>query len=187
MNILETIVGSGNGAAVDQLAAQFGLPREQASSALSALLPALAAGMQKNMASDDGVSGLISALSRGNHAAYLDNPSSLSSPSTRDDGNAILGHVLGSKDVSRAVAARASQQTGVGTDVLKKMLPIVATLAMGALSRQTRGGSAAAVDPRAAGGNIMSMLQPMLDRNRDGSMVDDVVGLVGGFLGSRRR
>lgn len=187
MNILETIVGSGNGAAVDQLAEQFGLPREQASSALAALLPALAAGMQKNMASEDGVSSLVSALTRGNHAAYLDNPSTLSSPSTRDDGNAILGHVLGSKDVSRSVAARASKQTGIGTDILKKMLPIAATLAMGALSRQARSGNASANDNQSAGSNIMSMLAPMLDRNRDGSMVDDVVGLVGGFLGSRRR
>jgi hypothetical protein len=187
MNILETIVGAGNGAAVDQLAAQFGLPREQTSSALGALLPALAAGLQKNMADENGVAGLVSALSRGNHAAYLDNPSRLTDPSTRDDGNAILGHVLGSKDVSRAVAARASQQTGIGTDVLKKMLPLAAALAMGALSRQTRGGSTSATDPGAAGGGILSMLEPLLDRNQSGSMVDDVMGLVGGFLGSRRR
>lgn len=187
MNILETIVGAGNGAAVNQLASQFGLPPDQTKSALAALMPALAAGLQKNMASENGVSGLISALSRGNHAAYLENPSTLTNPATREDGNAILGHVLGSKDVSRAVAARASQQTGVGTDVLKKMLPLAATLAMGALSRQTGGGSAFAGDNRAASGGIMSMLEPMLDRNQNGSMVDDVVGLVGGFLGSRRR
>jgi hypothetical protein len=49
----------------------------------------------------------------------------------RADGNGILGHILGSKDVSRQVAAQASARTGIGADVLKKMLPLVATLAMG--------------------------------------------------------
>jgi len=29
------------------------------------------------------------------------------------------------------------------------------------------------------------MLAPMLDSNRDGSMVDDVVGMIGKFMGGR--
>lgn len=41
-------------------------------------------------------------------------------------GNQILGHIFGSKDTSRDVAAQASQQSGVDTSVLKKLLPIVA-------------------------------------------------------------
>jgi len=46
--------------------------------------------------------------------------------------------LFGSKDVSRAVAGRAAEQTGIGADVLKKMLPMVATMAMGSLSKQTQ-------------------------------------------------
>jgi hypothetical protein len=34
-------------------------------------------------------------------------------------GNEILGHIFGSKDTSRVVAAQASQQSGVDTSVLK--------------------------------------------------------------------
>ena len=41
-------------------------------------------------------------------------------------GNQILGHIFGSKDKSRDVAAQASQQSGVDSSVLKKLLPIVA-------------------------------------------------------------
>ena len=36
------------------------------------------------------------------------------------DGNGILGHLLGIKDASRAVANNASQQTGIGAGLLKK-------------------------------------------------------------------
>ncbi len=39
------------------------------------------------------------------------------------DGNNILGHILGSKDVSRAVADRASANTGIDSGMLKQMLP----------------------------------------------------------------
>jgi hypothetical protein len=31
----------------------------------------------------------------------------------------------------------------------------------------------------------MDMLTPMLDRNRDGSMIDDVLGMAGSMLGRR--
>lgn len=41
-------------------------------------------------------------------------------------GNEILGHIFGSKETSREVASEASQQSGVDTSVLKKLLPIVA-------------------------------------------------------------
>ena len=36
-----------------------------------------------------------------------------------------------------------------------------------------------------SGGGIVDMLTPLLDSNRDGSVVDDVVGMIGKFLGGR--
>lgn len=186
MNILEAIVGAKNGAAVDQLAAQFGLRPEQASSAIGALVPALAAGVKRNTSTESGLSSLLGALSGGRHEAYLDDPDTLTSPATTDDGNAILGHLLGSKDVSRQVAARASQQTGIDTGILKKMLPIVATMVMGGLAKRSGAANGGVRDPKAASAGITSMLEPMLDRDRDGSMVDDVAGMLGGLLGRKK-
>jgi hypothetical protein len=184
MNLLESITGAGNGQAVRQLAAQFGLEPEQASAAVAALVPALAAGFQKNMSSEAGLSGLIGALAGGQHEKYLDRPDVLADPATTSDGDAILGHVFGTKDVSRQVAARASEKTGIDTSILKRMLPLIAAMAMGGLSRKSGAGTA---DPKTAGAGITSMLGPMLDRDGDGSMVDDVAGIVGGFLGGRKQ
>ncbi len=185
LNILDTILGARNGAAVHELAAWFGLAPDQASAAVTALMPALAAGLQKNMSTQEGVTSLVAALSSGRHQTYLEDPTTLSDPATTADGNAILGHVFGSKDVSREVAARTSQKTGIDTSILKKMLPLVAAMAMGGLSRQSAGNAPAPVDRNTAAGGITSMLEPLLDRDRDGSMVDDIAGIVGGFLGSR--
>jgi len=181
MDILDTVVGARDGAAVQQLAAQFGLQPEQASAAIGALMPALAAGLKRNMATPDGASGLETALARGRHEAYLEQPETLASPDTTMDGNAILGHIFGSKEVSRKVAAGASQKTGLDTGVLKKMLPLVAAVAMGALAKRSK---TAAGAPSAGG--IGALLEPLLGGAGDGSALDDLAGMVGGFLGRKR-
>jgi hypothetical protein len=123
----------------------------------------------------------MAALSSGNHGQYIDNPTSLSDPSAVTDGNGILGHLLGSKEASREVASRAAAQTGLSADVLKRMLPLAATLMMGAFSKQ-RNASSAAAAVGGSGGGIVAMLTPFLDRNRDGSIVDDVTSMIGGFM-----
>ena len=177
MNILDAVTGARNGDQVAQLAKQFGLPPEQAQAAVSALMPALAAGLQRNTATPDGLSGLASALTGGQHEKYLDDPATLNDPATVEDGNAILGHVLGSKDVSRQVATQAAQQSGVDSAVLKKMLPILATLAMGALSRQSK---------QSGGGGLADMLGGLLGGAAGGARQGGLGGLVGDILGSRR-
>jgi hypothetical protein len=179
MDLLQTVLNAQGGAAVDELARSLGLGKGETISAVEQLLPALAAGLQRNATNPSGLDGLMGALAGGRHQQYLDNPSTLDAPATIADGNGILGHILGSKDVSRDVAARASAQTGISADVLKRMLPLLATLAMGALSKGT-----AASRGTASGGDagIFGMLGPLLDSNRNGSMADDVIGMLGKFL-----
>ena len=91
--------------------------------------------------------------------------------------------MLGSKDVSRQVAAQASAQTGLGADVLKKMLPLVATLVMGAMSRQAASGGAGSLQGASGSGGLLDMLGGMLGQNRDGSGLDDITGLIGRAFG----
>jgi hypothetical protein len=184
MNMLDALLGAQGGDAAQQLGRQFGLDENQVSSALSALVPALAAGFQQNMSSPQGLEGLLSALGGGQHRRYVDDPATLARVDTTADGNGILGHVFGSKDVSRQVAARASAQTGIGADVLKRMLPVVAAMAMGAMSRRVAPTSTPA-GTRAGGDTLLGMLTPMLDAGRDGSIVDDVVGMLGRMTGPR--
>jgi hypothetical protein len=105
------------------------------------LVPALSAGLRQNLQSPEGLSGLINALPAGIHRRFVDDPAVLGDPAAVDDGNGILGHVLGSKEASRGVAARAGAHTGLGPEVMKRMPPLVATLVMGAMSRQAAAGA----------------------------------------------
>ena len=183
MNILDSIMNAGNGAAVRQIGAQVGLDDAQTASALSALVPALSVGLRQQLQTQDGLSGLVGALSGGNHQRYIENPAVLGEPETVADGNGILGHVLGSKDVSREVATRAAAQTGLGPEVMKRMLPLVATLVMGAMSRQAGTGGGAALAGAGGAGGLLAMLGGALDQNRDGSAFDDISGMISRTLG----
>ena len=185
MNLVDTILNQQNGAAARQIRSQFGLEPGEAKSALSALVPALAAGLQRNAQSPEGLQGLLTALSQGGHSQYVDDPSTLSQPEIVEDGNGILSHIFGTKGVSREVAGRAADQTGLCEGVLKRMLPVVATLVMGALARKTSPSPESGTPPQSTGtaaGGIMSLLSSTLDQNRDGSMVDDVIGILGRTL-----
>lgn len=170
MNLLESILQAQGGGVLKQLAQSANLEEGQTATALSQLVPALTGGLKQN-AAQGGIEGLLGALSGGTHDRYLEQPELLGTAETVQDGNGILGHILGSKDASRALANQVSSSTGIGEDALKRLLPLAATLVMGHLSKSSNHGSAGA-------GGLMSML----DADRDGSVVDDVMGMLGGFL-----
>lgn len=178
MGMLDELLNSQNAGALHQLAKNFGVSDNDAKNAVSSLLPALSRGVRNNAATPDGLGSLMNALNKGNHQQILEQPEALDRQETITDGNAILGHLLGSKDVSRNVAAHAAQDSGLDAGLLKKMLPAIAALAMGSLSKQA---SSVGVTNRPGGdqnqADIFGQLTSFLDADKDGSVLDDVMGM----------
>ncbi len=171
-NILDTLFADENKAVIDEVQKNFNLSEKETRAAVEELIPALSRGLQKNTENGQGMDDLLEALRTGSHKQYMEKPGTLSAPDTTKDGNDILGHIFGDKKVSREVANRASKTSGLSSTVLKKMLPIVASLVMGALSKKVIGGSA--TNTRAGSGGLLTSL---LDGDRDGSIWDDVLGM----------
>ena len=111
MDLLQTVLNARDGNAVAELGRNFGLDQGQTAAAVGQLVPALAAGLSRNTAQPGGLDSLIAALAGGTHERYLEDPSAVAGIGAVQEGNGILGHILGSKDVSRQVAARASAQS----------------------------------------------------------------------------
>ena len=178
MDFMDLLKSAGGGDSVGELAGAVGLDSADTSKLIGALAPALMSGLQKNTASDDGVAGLKKALQTGGHERYLDNPQLLRDEATRSDGNKILGHLFGSKDVSRNVAAHAARETGIDASLIKKALPLLAGLAMGAMSKKSAGGRELGSSASAGG------LGPLGDLigGGDGFGLDDVMGLARKFF-----
>jgi hypothetical protein len=190
MNLLDVIMNASDGGVVRQMAQQLGMGEGETRSAVGQMLPALARGLQRNASQAGGLESLLNALGKGGHDRYLDRPEQLERPETVADGNAILGHIFGSKDVSRNVAGQAAARTGVDAGMLKKMLPMLAAVAMGALSKQSRSGGSlgglfqtgAAAQGQRSSSPAFDLLSSFLDADKDGSVVDDVLNMARKFF-----
>lgn len=183
MGVFDQMLGGQGDAAVAQIARQFNLDPTQARSALDGLMPVVTRGLQQNASKTKGADELFEALRKGNHSRYLDDVTQLGQQDNVREGNDILGHVFGSKDVSRGVAREVSSNTGISSTILKKLLPVVATMAMSAIGKQLLGGGAkpsrSVLGGAGSGGGI---LETLLDADGDGSVLDDVLRLAGKAL-----
>ncbi|MBY5851290.1 DUF937 domain-containing protein [Rhizobium ruizarguesonis] len=145
--LFDMMMQAQNGAAMEAIARQFNLAQEQATKAMAALMPAFSAGLKRSTSNPYDFVGLMQAVSSGNYARYFEDMSRAFTPEGISDGNNILAQLFGSKEVSRAVAAQAAQMTGIGQDIYKQMLPVLADTLMGGLFKQTTGQMASPVNP----------------------------------------
>jgi len=180
MNMMDMIMQAAGGNTAQQAGSQFGLSPEMSQKAIGALLPAISSAMKQNTSSPQGLAGLLGALQNGGHEQYLDNPQALSQ-NAQTEGNAILGHLFGTKEVSRAVAGRAAEQTGIDTGVLKKMLPMVAMMAMGGMSKQTNNNQGI------QGMLAQAAMQQLMGGGGNAPKASGLGGMLGGLLGGGAR
>ena len=193
-NLLEMILKAQGGAIVKNMAKQHGLDAGSAFNAIKSLLPAITKGMNNNIQSEGGLGGLLDALNKGSHQKYIENAEDIVSQAATKDGNSILGHILGSKDVSRQVAAQAAQATGIDISILKKMLPQVAGAAMGGMSKR--------VNSAESGGLLDALTKASQQSGQSGGALNDLLGqvmgggqkssgglggLLGGLFGGRKK
>lgn len=133
--------------ATRQMAKHFGLSEAQVADAYAALMPAFSAGLKRSVDGPQPLGAFLQALADGHHRRYFEDLQDAFSPAGIADGNAILGHVFGSKELSRAVAAQAARATGIAQDVLKDMLPVLAAAIMGGIYKQATDGLSGAPRP----------------------------------------
>jgi hypothetical protein len=188
MPLFDMIAKAQNGQGMELLARQFNLNQQQTQLAMDALLPAFSEGLKRNASSPMGMGGFMQAMATGNHAKYFEDASNAFSQSGVADGNGILGHLFGNKDVSRAVAAQAASATGIGQEILKQMLPVIASMVMGGLFKQSTGqmSNAAGMGTNPIGDIIEQMMKQGMGQQRQQapSPMDNPLGkILEGMLG----
>lgn len=168
MDIADMLQRSG---ALEAAARELGIDSNVASAGAAVLLPAILGGFQRQaQATPGGAGGLGGLLQQMGGGGLLDAVVG-AQPTPVEQGNDILGQIFGSRDVSRQVAAHASEQSGISSDTLKRLLPIVAMLVAGYLANRSQSGAPAAEGAAPAGGGGIS----------------DILGQVlGGVLGGGR-
>lgn len=193
MELLDLLQQAQGGNALGAIGEQFGLDETQTAAAVQELAPVIAAGLRRNMArSPEDVVSLVQALQKGNHSQYLEDPNSVRYENVVDDGNAILGKIFGSKDVSRQVAMRAAGSSGIGSSIMKKLLPVIASMVIGSLTKKMTGGMSAP-SPRGGsrggmgGGGLGDILGQVLGGGRGRSGGGGLGDILGQVLGGGRQ
>ena len=200
MPLYDMMMNAQNGEAMRMMAKQFGLNESQVELAMAALMPAFSTGLKRNVSNPMDMSSFLSALAGGNHAQYFEDMQAAFSPQGMQEGNGILGHLFGSKEVSRAVAAQAAAATGIGQEIFKQMLPVLATSIMGGLFKQATGQAGGQSYAGAMGGSnpIGDLISEMMRQGMGGgrtkpapqaSPMDNPLGqiLEGMFGGGQQR
>lgn len=134
--LFDMMMKAQDGRAVEAMAKQFGLAQDQMQQAMAALMPAFSTGLKRSVTNPYDLSSLMAAAASGNYAQYFEDLTKAFSPQGIADGNNVLALIFGSKDVSRAVAAQAEQMSGIGQEIFKQMMPVLANTMMGGFFKQ---------------------------------------------------
>ena len=137
--LFDMMMQAQNGNAMEVMAKQFNLAQEQMAKATAALMPAFSTALKRSAANPYDFGSVLAALSSGSHVQYFEDMQKAFTPQGMADGNGVLGQLFGSKEMSRAIAAQAAQMTGIGQDIYKQMLPVMASAIMGGLFKQAFG------------------------------------------------
>lgn len=161
---------------LQSIARELNIDETEAARAAEALAPAVLGGFRKQVeANPQGVEGLSGLLNRFGGGGLLDSVLS-SKPTDTASGNSVLGHIFGSKEVSRAVAQSAATQTGQDPTILKKMLPMLAMLVGGYMAKQRSAGTAKFSADGGAG--LSGAIGGMLGGQQAGKESDGLGGLL---------
>ncbi|MFE4545235.1 DUF937 domain-containing protein [Arthrobacter sp. NPDC056727] len=140
---------------VQQIASMLGTDTASAQAAVEAAVPTLLAGLQSNVQAPDGAAALESELAR--HRNGLADGGVDPSQVDTQDGEKIVGHVFGGQqDQVADQLAGTANLGGVGGDLVRKLLPILAPIVMSYLAKKVLGGGqgSGAESPGAGGGGI---------------------------------
>ncbi|WP_440880960.1 DUF937 domain-containing protein [Tenacibaculum sp. C7A-26P2] len=189
---------------ISGVAGSTGEDSSKTSNVLSMALPVLMKAMQRNSSSKEGAESLMNALTQKHDGSVLDNLGNLLKNGVNNDimqdGSKILGHILGNKQ--GGIEQVISQKTGVTNDSVTNILKTATPLLMGLLGKQTKeNGLSNSNDLSGFLGNLLggestkkeqNFLEQILDADGDGSVIDDVAGMVlggsnkssGGIIGN---
>lgn len=176
---------------IGQISRQIGATEQQTATASNGIFTALLGGLAQNTSNKDGLSSLVAALDRDHDGSALDDLAGFvggmlsgSIAGRNANGNGILGHILGDRQAS--VAQNIGEKTGLSSDQVAKLMPILAPIAMSLLARMLKKSpqEATAPTPGTGGmGELARILMGSAQHAQKGDFGDLLSGVLGGLPG----
>lgn len=192
--LMDVITQAMGGDAVRQMSRQLGANEQTTGGAVAAAVPLLLSALARNAGSAEGAGALARALGKDHDGSVLDDLPGLLRDPQAGPGAGILRHVLGDRQqvAQQALAKTSGLDAGAAGQLLTMLAPIV----MGALGRTQRqqgfdaGGLGSFLQSERQGlqqttPGAMDMVTKLLDKDGDGSVLDDIGGMMGKLMGGR--
>ncbi|REJ78800.1 MAG: DUF937 domain-containing protein [Acidobacteria bacterium] len=200
MNSLEDLLGAVQGSSVrEQIGQNLRADSSAVNSAIEIALPAIMGGLAQNSQTVSGAAGIDQALEKDHDGSLLESLSdylqggvpSPANANRQTDGSGILGHILG--NASGPIAQEISKRTGLSAGQSANLLITLAPIVMAYLGKQKKqndldtGSLSDLIQKRAQqtqrGGNpILDLATSALDRDRDGSALDDLASMAADYF-----
>jgi hypothetical protein len=185
LDILGSVIGSQQ---VNQIGNKVGLDSATVGKLVAAGLPLLISALAKNSSSQAGAQDLHNAVTKDHDGSILDDIGGLLGGTANANGSGILGHIFGEKQ--QQIQQGLGATTGVDGAAVGQVLEMLAPVVMGALGRQTAsqgldaGGLAGMLNGAAGTASqsqpdVLGSLLGMLDTDKNGSVIDNVAGMLG--------
>jgi hypothetical protein len=183
---------------VAEISRQAGTSVGATRSVVETAVPMLVSALARNASSGEAQS-ILGALTRDHDGSLLDDLGSFLGGGNFSLGDGILGHVLGRK--RDAVESTLGRSSGLDGAQVARILALLAPIVMAALGKLQRrrdldaGGLSDLLEKEQTRAtevapDLMSSLGSLLDRDGDGSMLDDLaasgIGVLGSLLGGKR-
>jgi hypothetical protein len=186
MALLDMLQQRLGGDAVNQISNRIGADPGTTGNAIDAALPLLISALARNAGNGSSAAALAKASDQ-HDGSILDDVQGYVSTASEKPGAGILNHVLGGRQ--QAVQTGLSQATGLDAGKAGTLLAMLAPLVMGAVGRTKKenqldaGGLSTMLTGehehlKQAAPGVMGALGRFLDHDSDGSVMDDVGGML---------
>ena len=159
--------------------------KESVTSALGMALPVLLGAMRSNSQSNEGAANLYKALSNDKHnGSLLEDPNDFDPDYLHEEGGKIVNHIFGDNEdrISSTLGSSLNMNKDSLSTILKMAAPVLLSL-LGSQQRKDKVGQDGLGDLLGSvlGGNSKhdtSFLETLLDRDGDGSVIDDIGSMI---------
>jgi hypothetical protein len=165
VNIVNLFLDAKKDELVKQLSESFGMDTSKTSSVVSSLVSTMEKKSQ-SVGAGAGIAGIMTALSSLNIQDVLAGPQTMDSDEVQEQGNAVLGVLLGGDTEKESILSAVAAKAGVDTALVAKMLPAIIASAAGYFKSTMA----------STEGDLGSLMAGVIDRDGDGSIMDDVAG-----------
>ncbi|MCX8252860.1 hypothetical protein RHAL1_00098 [Beijerinckiaceae bacterium RH AL1] len=138
-NLYQILLAGQGGQALDNLAERFGLSRDQADSAVKALIPALSTAFMTKAMHPGGMQEIAGAMTDDHHRQAYADPGTAAAPETEQKSGDIASSIFGNGAMVDTVVEQAARYTGLPESVLRQMLPVVVSMVLGGVATAMHG------------------------------------------------